>query len=147
RGDSRTLGQRAMQALRDAVKFALGRIGHTKLPGADRNHTPLIVVTDYPTPLHQLRHQPHELLPEIETQRREMLLQVLANTELTKQPAPDAHQDPTPGEFPGAFVDDHPDHGDSSVIQLPTAATQLYLAQGTQPPPHNGPAPRVENVA
>src|SRR5690625_466864 len=145
--DSRTRGQRAMQALRDAVKFALGRIEHTNLPGAGGNHTQLIVVADYPTLLQQLRDQLRELLPEIERQRREMLLQVLADTELTKQPAPDAHQDPTGGEFPGAFVGDHPDHGGSSVLQLPTAATQQYLAQGTQPPPHNGPAPRVENVA
>lgn len=132
--DTRTRGQRAMHALRDAIKFAIGRIEHTKLPGAGGNHTQLIVTADYPTLMQHLRDQMGHLLPEIDAQRREMLLKLLAETELATDPTAESHQEAAAmdGDRTRASVGD--DH-DSSVIQLPTAATQHYIEQAGQPPP------------
>jgi len=81
--DRRSRGQRAMHALRDALKFTLGRLEDTDLPGTGGNHTQLVVLADYPSLLQHLRNELADLLPEIKSAQRERLLQLLVQLQGT----------------------------------------------------------------
>ena len=140
--DRRTRGQRAMHALRDALKYVIANVHRTDLPGANGNHTQLVVLADYPTLMQHLRDQLGDLLPEIDATRREMLLQVLAETHLNEAGGPDPSAKPErqPAES----------FGTDRVLSLPTSATVTFNeSKGHSPPitgpPKNSPAPGRED--
>lgn len=108
--DGRTRGQRAMHALRDALKFAIANLKHTNLPGTNGNHTQLVVLADYPTLMQHLRDQLGELLPEVTAPRREKLLEMLAVARLAES------KDSAPAQSPSL------DSGAEDVEQDPPDA-------------------------
>jgi len=112
--DRRSRGQRAMHALRDALKFTLGRLEDTDLPGTGGNHTQLVVLADYPTLLQHLRNELADLLPEIKSAQRERLLQLLVQLQVTEE--------------------DHP-QDDGKVIDLPAEHVKNSSAQPSKAPP------------
>ena len=79
--DSRTRGQRSMHAFRDALKFTLANLEHSGLRGANGAHTQMVIVGDYPTLLQGLRTEMADLLPEIQANKREKLLALLAEAQ------------------------------------------------------------------
>src|SRR5699024_4830218 len=76
--DSRTRGQRSMHAFRDALKFALANLEHSELRGANGAHTQMVIIGDYPTLIQGLRTEMADVLPEIQAEKREKLLALLA---------------------------------------------------------------------
>jgi len=76
--ETRSRGHRRMHALRDALKFVLANFDKTGFRGASGAHTQMVVMTDYATLLEGLRDEFAELLPELQSQKRENLLQRLA---------------------------------------------------------------------
>lgn len=130
--DGRTRGQRAMHALRDALKFAIANLKHTDLPGTNGNHTQLVVLADYPTLVQHLRKQLGELLPEVTASRRAKLLEMLAATRVEEsndsvptQSLPRGseteagEQDPT-----DASTGPNKTSGSAKIIALPTPAVE-----------------------
>lgn len=74
-----------MHAIRDALKFALANRDNADFRGASGAHTQMVVLADYPTLMQGLREELAELLPEIQEDRREKLLVMLAEAELAKE--------------------------------------------------------------
>lgn len=79
--DKRSRGQRSMHAIRDALKFALANRDNAGFRGASGAHTQMIVLADYPTLLQGLRDELVELLPDIQAEKRDKLLNLLAEAE------------------------------------------------------------------
>src|SRR5699024_4444221 len=76
--DSRTHGHRSMLPFRDALQFTLDILEHCWLRTANGAHKQMVIVGDYPTLLQGLRTEMADLLPEIQADKREKLLALLA---------------------------------------------------------------------
>ncbi|GAA4473359.1 hypothetical protein GCM10023190_05300 [Enteractinococcus fodinae] len=144
--DRRTRGQRAMHALRDALKFAIANLKHTDLPGTNGKHTQLVVLADYPTLVRHLRDQLGELLPDVTAPRREKLLKMLAKARLEEGNESELGQGSplaTESEVSGIDPPDTPsgpigDTGSAEVIALPTPPTE-DTSTVVEGPPHESP--------
>lgn len=136
--DGRPRGQRAMHALRDALKFAIANLQHTKLPGTNGHHTKLVVIADYPTLVQHLRDQLGELLPEVDAPRREKLLELLAEVQLADEDRSPLADESGAGSQSDVLGDGAPGASDNSeteaerpgnnesaqVLELPTKISQ-----------------------
>lgn len=145
--DRRTRGQRAMHALRDAVKFAIARLEETELPGTNGRHTQLVVLADYPTLLQHVQDQLAYLLPELSAQRREKLLRIIADAYQTDA---NQHAEARPANTSAANSNNdindekvrpsaEPASEDTSVITFPTK-----VPPGLPPPDRARPDPDIE---
>lgn len=78
--ETRSRGQRRMHVLRDALSFVLANFDKAGFRGASGAHTQMLVITDYATLLEGLRQELAELLPDLQVNQREALLQAHAKS-------------------------------------------------------------------
>lgn len=155
--DKRSRGQRSMHAIRDALKFALANRDSAGFRGASSAHTQMVVLSDYPTLLQGLRDELAELLPDIQAEKREQLLSLLAQAEQAElgevQPDEDMEGTGNPDEDAGETLTKPrvltlPTHttlqGDSTHEKQDRSRLQTVEADGTK---ISIPPPKTTNIA